>query len=309
MDAMEGVNADCHKIDIFVQWPDGTINRPQIIAFQDLFSGKILSWRVDHDPNKVMVMAAFGEMIENWGIPRHCLFDNGREFANKWLTGGTKTRFRFKICEDDPLGVLPQLGIEVHWATPAHGQAKPVERAFGDFARNIAKDPRFHGAYVGHRPDAKPENYGQRAIPAETFLKVLAEGIAEHNARQGRLSHTAQGRSFNDTFAESYANAPIRKATGEQRRLWLMGQQVGKLNRDNGQLRLYNNWYHSDWMSQHPSLKIIARFDPENLHAGVYIYGRDGAFLGFAECRQKVGFFDLTAARENCTAQFVDQAR
>lgn len=58
--AMEGVNADCHKIDIFVQWPDGTINRPQIIAFQDLYSGKILSWRVDHDPNKVMVMAGSG---------------------------------------------------------------------------------------------------------------------------------------------------------------------------------------------------------------------------------------------------------
>jgi putative transposase len=298
LSAMEGVNADCHKIDIFVQWPDGTINRPQIIAFQDLFSGKILSWRVDHDPNKVMVMAAFGEMIENWGIPHRCLFDNGREFANKWLTGGTKTRFRFKICEDDPLGVLPQLGIQVHWATPAHGQAKPVERAFGDFARNIAKDPRFSGAYVGNRPDAKPENYGQRAIPAETFISVLAEGIAEHNARQGRISHTTQGRSFDDTFAESYADAPIRKATEEQRRLWLMGQQVGKLNRDTGQLRLYNNYYHSEWMSQHPNLKIIARFDPEDLHAGVYIYARDGAFLGFAECRQKVGFFDLTAAKE-----------
>lgn len=65
--ALEAVNADCHKIDVFVEWPDGTINRPQIIAFQDLYSNKMLSWRVDHDPNKVMVMAAFGELIENWG--------------------------------------------------------------------------------------------------------------------------------------------------------------------------------------------------------------------------------------------------
>lgn len=221
MVAMEGVNADCHKIDVFVRWPDGTINRPQIVAFQDIYSGKILSWRVDHDPNKVMVMAAFGEMVENYGIPRRCLFDNGHEFANKWMTAGTKTRFRFKIREDDPIGVLPLMGISVHWATPAHGQAKPVERAFGDFASNIAKHPRFHGAYVGNRPDNKPENYGSRAIPAETFLEVLAEGIEEHNARDGRLSHTAQGRSFNETFAESYARAPIRKATEEQRRLWL----------------------------------------------------------------------------------------
>lgn len=298
MTAMEGVNADCHKIDVFVRWPDGTINRPQIVAFQDIYSGKILSWRVDNDPNKVMVMAAFGELVEKHGIPRHCLFDNGHEFANKWMTAGTRTRFRFKIRDDDPLGVLPLMGISVHWATPAHGQAKPVERAFGDFASNIAKHPRFHGAYVGNRPDAKPENYGSRAIPAETFLEVLDEGIREHNARPGRLSHTAQGRSFDETFAESYAKAPIARATEDQRRLWLMGQQSCRLRRDNGQLRLYGNYYHSDWMSQMAGKPVVSRFDPEDLHSGVHLYTPEGEYLGFAECQQAVGFFDLVGAKE-----------
>ena len=299
LSALEGVNADCHKIDVFVLWPDGKINRPQIVAFQDLYSGKILSWRVDHDPNKVMVMAAFGELVDTWGIPRHCLFDNGREFANKWLTAGAPTRFRFKVREEDPIGVLPQLGIEVHWARPAHGQAKPIERAFRDLASDIAKDPRFTGAYVGNRPDRKPENYGNRAIPAEMFLKVLDEGIAEHNARQGRLSHTAKGRSFDETFAESYAQAPIRKATEEQRRLWMMGHQPGQLHRQSGQLRLFDNFYYSDWMSQSAGEKVVARFDPEDLHSGIYVYAVDGAFLGFAECRQKVGFFDVIGAKED----------
>lgn len=297
LSALEGVNADCHKIDVFVRWLDGRVIRPQIVGFQDLYSGKILSWRVDNDPNKVMVMAAFGEMVETWGIPKHCLFDNGHEFANKWLTAGTKTRFRFKVLDDDPLGVLPLMGIQVHWATPAHGQAKPVERAFRDFASDIAKHPRFHGAYVGNRPDAKPENYGNRAIPLDEFIEVLTEGVAEHNARQGRLSPTAKGRSFDETFAESYAVAPIRKATEEQRRLWMMGQQIGKLHKKNGTLKLYGNEYHSAWMSQRADQRVVARFDPENLHTGVYIYDTDGVFLGFADCRQKVGFFDLVGAR------------
>jgi hypothetical protein len=245
-----------------------------------------------------MVMAAFGEMIEEYGIPQRCLFDNGREFANKWMTAGTKTRFRFKIREDDPLGVLPQMGIQVHWAQPAHGQAKPVERAFGDFARDIAKDPRFYGAYVGNRPDAKPENYGNRAIPLETFIEVLTEGVAEHNAREGRLSHTANGRSFDQTFADSYATAKIRTATEEQRRLWLMGQHVCQLDKKNGQIRLHGNSYHSEWMSQHPGLPVVARFDPAALWEGLHIYGKEGEYLGFAECRQKVGFFDLVGAKE-----------
>ncbi len=295
--ALEAVNADCHKIDIFVEWPDGTINRPQIVAFQDLYSNKILSWRVDHDPNKVMVMAAFGKLVETWGIPKRCLFDNGREFANKWMTAGAATRFRFKIREDDPIGVLPLLGIQMHWATPAHGQAKPIERAFRDLASDVAKDPRFAGAYVGNRPDAKPENYGSRAIKASEFLGVLAEGIAEHNARTGRRSDTAQGRSFDATFAESYATAPIRKATEEQRRLWLMGQASAKLHKQNGSLTFHGNTYHCPWMSQEANRKVIVRFDPEDLHSGVHIYGGDGAHLGFAECQQKVGFFDLEGAR------------
>ncbi|UWR67056.1 Mu transposase C-terminal domain-containing protein [Phaeobacter inhibens] len=295
--ALEAVNADCHKIDVFVEWPDGTVNRPQIVAFQDLYSGKFLSWRVDHDPNKVMVMAAFGELVDNWGIPKRCLFDNGREFANKWMTAGAPTRFRFKVREDDPIGVLPLLGINMHWANPGHGQAKPIERAFRDLASDVAKDVRFAGAYVGNRPDAKPENYGSRAIKAAEFLEVLAEGIAEHNARTGRRSDTAKGRSFDETFAESYATAPIIKATEEQRHLWLMGQADGKLHKDSGKLTLHGNVYHCDWMSQEAGRKVIIRFNPEDLHSGVHLSALDGQYLGFAECQQKVGFFDLDGAR------------
>ncbi|RJE87109.1 transposase domain-containing protein [Paracoccus onubensis] len=296
--AMEAVNADCHKIDVFVQWPGiEKPVRPQIVAFQDLYSNKVLAWRVDLDPNKVAVMSAFGELIETWGIPKHCLFDNGREFANKWLTGGAPTRFRFKMRDDDPLGVLPMLDIQVHWATPAHGQAKPIERGFRDLADHIAKDPRFAGAYVGNRPDAKPENYGSRAVPLEDFLRVLNEGIQAHNARQGRLSSNARGRSFDETFAESYAEAPIRKATAEQHRLWLMGQEVRKLHSNHGGLTLHKNGYWADWMNEYAGERVVARFNPEDLHEGVYIYALDGEFLGTADCREKVGFFDLVGAK------------
>jgi len=295
--AMEMVNADCHKIDVFVEWPDGTINRPQIIAFQDLYSRKMLSWRVDHSPNKVMVMSAFGEMVENWGLPRGLLVDNGREFANKWMTGGAPTRFRFKIVEDEPLGVLPLLGIKIHWATPGHGQAKPIERAFRDLASSVSRDVRFEGAYVGNHPDAKPENYGSRAVPLETFLRVLDERVAKHNAREGRLTPNAEGRSLDATFAESYDTAPIRKATEEQRRLWLTAQHVGKLHSQNGRLKIHGNYYHSAWMSQIAGETVVARFDPEDLHAGVHLYDKDGAFLGFAECQEKVGAFDMVEAK------------
>ena len=305
--ALEAVNADCHKIDVFVQWPGiEQPVRPQIAAFQDLYSNKMLAYRVDLDPNKVAVMQAWGELVETYGIPRHCLFDNGMEFANKWLTGGTPTRFRFKVRPDDGLGVLPQMGVQIHWATPAHGQAKPIERGFRDFADRVAKHPAFAGAYVGNNPLAKPENYASRAIPLADFLAVLDQEVAKHNARPGRLTANAKGRSFDETFAESYATAPIRKATPEQHRLWLMGQEKRKLHRSHGVLTLFKNGYWADWMNEFAGENVLARFNPEDLHEGLYIYSLAGEFLGFAECREKTGFFDLVGAKLHAKA---DRAR
>lgn len=51
MVVLEGVNADCHKIDVSVAWPGvKKPMRPQIVGFQDLYSNKSLAWRVDRDP-------------------------------------------------------------------------------------------------------------------------------------------------------------------------------------------------------------------------------------------------------------------
>ncbi|EBA16380.1 transposase, putative [Roseobacter sp. SK209-2-6] len=161
----------------------------------------------------------------------------------------------------------------------------------------MAKDPRFTGAYVGNRPDAKQENYMSRAIPLSEFVEVLAEKMEEHNARPDRRSDTAKGRSFDETFAESYATAPILKATEEQRNLWLMGQATGKLHKRNGSLTFHENVYHCAWMSQEAGKQVVFRFDPEDLHSGVHVYQPTGEHLGFAECLKKVDFFNLEGAR------------
>lgn len=295
---MEGVNADFHKLDFAVEWPgiEGWI-RPQVIGFQDLYSNKMLSWRYDANPNKVATMSAFGEMVETYGIPGDATFDNGKEFANKWLTGGTETRFTFKVKDDEPIGVLPLLGIRMHFATPYHGQAKPIERAWREIAERVSKDPRLAGAYLGNKPDAKPENYGERVIPFEVFRQVVDEGILDYNARQGRLTASAKGRSFDETFAEAYERTPIRKATEEQRRLWLLGQEERVLNRNHGRFKIFDAHYWSDWMTEYAGQKVVGRFDPLDLNAGLYIYSLDGKFLGFAECEQKAEYYDYAEAK------------
>lgn len=308
--AMEAVNADYHRFDVFVRWPadpgsnlEDEIVRPQMVAFQDIYSGRILSWRIDKTPNKVGVSLALGDMIERFGIPDRIVLDNGREFANKFLTGGTPTRFRFKVKDDDIPGILTTLGVKVHWATPYSGQSKPIERAFRDLAEDIAKDPRFAGAYTGNGIDAKPENYGSTAIDLERFIEVVAEGIEEHNARGGRRGQTTMGRSILETFEASYAESQIKIATAEQRRLWLMGAEGLKADAKNGAIKFMGNKYYAEWMYEIAGQKVVGRFDPAALWDGLHIYALSGEYLGVADCTENAGFFDIAEARNHAAAR------
>lgn len=306
--ALQAVNADFHKFDVFVRWPSvagepGLVTRPQMVAFQDIYSGRILAWRLDQTPNSTAVMLCAGDMIEAWGIPEHVLLDNGREFAAKAITGGAATRFRFKVKEDDIPGLFTALGCTIHWATPYSGQSKPIERAFRDMCQSIAKDPRLAGAYTGNTIDAKPENYGSRAVELEEFLKVVSEGIEEHNARENRRSEVAMGRSFNAVFDESYSTAPIRKATEAQRRLWLMGAEGLRADAKSGMVRFQGNEFWEPWLTEFAGHRVVIRFDPADLWAGVHVYAQDGAYLGHAGCRLKVGFFDMDEARIHARAR------
>lgn len=299
--ALEAICGDYHRFDVFVrmQTPDGEqVIRPQMVAFQDLFSGKFLAWRLSYSANSQTVQLCLGDLIEEWGIPKHALLDNGREFAAKTITGGTRTRFRFKVTDEDIPGLLTTLGCEVHWATPYSGQSKPIERAFRDLCDRIARHPACEGAFTGNRPDAKPEDYGSRALEFEEFRQLVALEMAAHNARPDRRSEVAYGRSFDEVFAESYGRAPIRKATPEQRRLWLMGAQGLSVGRTNGRIAFMGNAYFAEWLHEHLGEKVVARFDADALWDGLHIYALSGAYLGFAACQERVGFFSADGAKE-----------
>ena len=309
MHALEGVNGDFHRFDVFVRFPaaaDGQreeIARVQMCAFQDIYSGKVLAHRLDRTPNSHCVQLTLGDLIERWGIPEHVLLDNGREFAAKLITGGSKTRFRFKVKEEDPSGLLTSLGCEIHWALPYSGQSKPIERAFRDMCDRIAKHPAFAGAYTGNTPMAKPENYGDAAVPLAVFQDIVDEEIAAHNARPDRRSEVAFGRSFDEVFAESYATAPIRKATEAQRRLWLMGAEGIRTNSKTGQISFMGNRYWADWMHDIMGQKVVVRFDRQALWDGLHIYSMADEYLGHAPCSVKAGFFDMTDARATAKAK------
>ncbi|GBQ08906.1 transposase domain-containing protein [Saccharibacter floricola] len=294
--ALQAVNADGHKWDVRVQWPDGTIGRPMMVAWQDLYSGMILSWRVDRSENTDAIQLALGDLVEKYGIPSRAYLDNGRAFASKRMTGGTKTRFRFKVREGDAAGVMTILGIETVFVTPYSGQSKPIERAFRDLAGDLAKHPALAGAYTGNNPTNKPANYGDRAVPLAEFLAVISAGIDEHNNRTGRRTAVCKGvKSFRQVFEESLAHCAVRKPTQAQRHLWLRAAENVMASKRDGSFRFLGNRYWAEFLHEHMGQPLVVRFDPQELHAPMHVYSLNGGFLGDAPVVEKTGF-DSTAA-------------
>lgn len=295
--ALELVNIDGHRWDVFVRWPDGHIARPMMVAIQDVYSRKFLSWRIDETESSVLTRLAFADLFRTWGIPKACLMDNGRAFASKMITGGAKSRFRFSIKEEEPTGLLTSLGVRIHWAMPFRGQSKPIERAFRDLCDTVAKHPAFAGAYTGNRPDAKPENYGDKAIDLDTFKRVVQAGIDLHNAKPGRNTEMAAGRaSFDQVFEASYVKAPIGKASPEQLRMALLASKVISTDRRDGSVGAYGNVWWSPAMSALAGQKVVLRYDPDDLTAPVHVYALDGRYLAEAQLQGRTAFLDAGAA-------------
>ncbi|MEN8723852.1 MAG: transposase domain-containing protein [Alphaproteobacteria bacterium] len=297
--AMEAVNADCHTVDVFVKMPDGKIMRPTLIAVQDLRSGKFVGWRFDDKPNANGVRLAMHDMFRDYGIPRLVYFDNGREFASKMITGGQKTRFRFKVKDDDVQGLLTSLGIKVHWTLPYSGQSKPIERAFRDLCDHMAKHPAFAGAYTGNHVMAKPENYGSKAIAYDEFVRVADQAIRDHNARSGRQGQGMDGRSCDEVFAQSYAQEQIRRATEPQLRMALLAAERVTARRPNGMVYLLKNGFWAEFLLDHLGGQLMIRFDPDDLSQGVHVYDAESRYLGHAPMIEAHGFNDVDAAREH----------
>lgn len=297
--ALELVNIDGHKFDVFARTSDGRVVRPLMVALQDIYSRKFVAWRVCEVESAEHVRLVFASLFERWGIPNGCVLDNGRGFASKWITGGAKTRFRFKVKPEDPTGLLTSLGINIHWTLPYRGQSKPIERGFRDLCDTIAKHPAMEGAYTGNTVLAKPENYGSRAVEWDMFVALVDQGMNAHNARLGRRTETARGRSFDEAFAESYARAPIGKATPEQLRMALLAAEQKLVNRRTGEIELFGNRYWSDGCGQLHGQRVTVRFDPDDLTRDVHLYAQDGRYLTSARIIADTGFLDVNGAKRS----------
>jgi putative transposase len=299
--ALEAINGDGHTFDVFVKGADGKTFRPALLAWQDIYSGKWLGWRVGADECAELVRLSFADVCRTHGLPAHAYLDNGRAFAAKWNTGGIPNRYRFKVKAEEPEGVFKSLGVQIHWTNPYSGQSKPIERGFQDVIEEISKHPLCEGAYTGANPMAKPENYGSRSLGFDEFVALVDDRMRALNARDGRRSPVCAGRSFDAAFQESYERVEIRKARPEQLRLLLLAAESATARADTAAIHLYGNVYWSDvpGLARMAGKKVVVRFDPQRLHDPIHVYGLDGRYICEAACQETAGFNDIAQAQKH----------
>ena len=265
--------ADGHKADVFVKDEAGEIFRPIVMGWMDVRSRVLLGLAVGKSETADLVRRALHQAItRSNAVPREALLDNGRAFASKEITGGVPNRYRFSVKENEVLGTLPLLGVSVVWATPGHGQSKPIE----PFWRNLtemAKRSEFSQAYCSNNPDAKPEHFDRKkAVPLAVFKRVLAETIADYHAREHRGDAMTR-KSPQTVYEELAQTTPIRQPTAAQIRFCLMTAEATRLKGEEGSIQLNGNRYWSaDISGLSRTATYTVRYNPEDAQAPVSLY-------------------------------------
>lgn len=291
--------SDGRKADVFCRWPGGEIYRPIIVAWQELRSRKVLGFACGPTESAELVRLSFGDAAQKSGaLPSAAYVDNGRAYASKQITGQSPTRNRFVTQVLDPHGLLVLFGVDVIWATPYNGRAKPIESYWNTIAE-AEKAARFVGAYCGNKPQARPEEFDpRRAVPIADYIAAVRDAIEEKNADPHR-GEGMDGKSPDELYAELMRNTPVRHATAAQLRLCLTAAESVRLTRPDRGLTLFGNRYWSEAAAGlRKSGPFTARYNPNDLSAPVSLY--DGEqYLCDLGIRAKTGFRDTEAAKAN----------
>ena len=311
---LEIVNGDGRRHDVIVELPSGRVGRPVVWVWQDIRTRRILAWRAGETESADLVRTSLHEVIDRWGVPGRVVVDSTLAASAKWMTGGQPNRRRWKSSGEELPGLLGLLDIDYRVTAVdtdaagrgrGRGRSKPVERAFLDLSNQIDTHPLLAGAYTGRSTQDRPETHRTRVASWADFVTVVERCVIEHNARPGRRTEAAAGRSFDAVWAEEYSASVVRRLAPSQAAVLLLAAEPSRVDAS-GCVRinagrgagLPANRYHDGSLVDRAGERVTVRFDPADLHAGVQVYDRDGRWICRAACVAKVGFADAAAARD-----------
>lgn len=291
IELFEVLNADGRKGDTFCIWPDGHIGRPVYVAWLDLCSRMYLGAAFDKGENVDLVRKSYRAAVERAGcVPTNAYLDNGAAFASKEFTGGQTKRNRFKVNQSEISGILTLTGVKVTWATPGHGQAKPIESWWNTIARAVDQRAEFVKAYCGKDTVSRPEGSNPKAhpIPIADYIAAFEEEAQAYNLRAHR-GVGMNGKSPMQVYTELKDKTILLTPTKEQMAWCMLVAQPVMLSKRDGSFTINGNVY---WHEELPKLKgtgpYTARYDGDDSKVPVHILDGE-TFICSAELRLAIG--------------------
>lgn len=306
LDLHEKWNADGRKGDVWTVWPDGDTLRPVYVLWIDLASRYALGYSIGKGENVDLVRKSFANALAHAGncLPQVAYLDNGAAFASKEFTGGQAKRNRFKVKEGEIDGILTSMNIKAQWATPGHGQAKPIESFWNTIRREVDQCADFVKAYCGSSPKDRPEGIDpqKHPIPIGQYRAELDRAIYEYNRRPHRGVGMGN-KSPLQVYTERHASTLVRVATAEQlKRLLLVPRQVFLNNKNQSFVINDNAYWHEALTKLKSNGPYTAYYDATDASMPVQLF--DGAaFVCAAELWQIGGAKDLESTKDAIRAK------
>ena len=321
LQAMEVINGDGRRLDVMCRFPDGTEGRPVLWVWQDVKTRRILSWAMAKTETADLIRSTLSEILTKIGRPDCVVIDGTRAASAKWLVGGDKAQRRWRGTSPEVTGILPLLGIRavvtgvdkgMFGDSEGRGRAKPVERAFSDLKNHVELHPNLAGAHTGRvEPGMGREGRARRAAPLADIRAVLDAAIVEHNARPGRRTEAALGRSFDDAWADEAPRlAALPKLTTEQYALLLPCEVVTVNTAGTFRLRLgrrsgspLSARYGCEELRKAKPWRAVVRYQPSDLACPIHVFDSEGRYLAAAEAVEPVPFNSVEAAQAHQRAR------
>ena len=230
---MEYWDSDHHQFDAFVVDESGSVYRPWLTVFQDMRSRKIVGWHIGRIASSFSIASAFrNAIVKCGGAPKLLKIDNGKDYKGKHLQGYT-----IKINKNEEIniaGLFKRFGVDCIFATPYHGQAKPIE----SFFKTMIDD------FVVELPTYSKSNTISTIKEHNELWKEIVKKIRGLNFTESKLidrfekwvtkwnaTHKHRGNSMNGRTPDEVFNAGLWIATpdGSQRRV---GIEIPESNLD-----------------------------------------------------------------------------
>lgn len=246
--------SDHHLVDVAVINNRGKVFRPWLTVFFDARASKVISFIVrDKSADATVIKQCLRLGIEKYGIPKELYFDNGKDYREKSFNA------------DFPISLVKQLGINMIYATPYHGQAKTVERFFGTMEDRFCK---LLPTYLGKDAKQRPENMRvtfdklkDKAPTMEQFIKALENYFVEYNnTPSGGID--MNGKCPEQVYCENLHTVTEVKDKSILR--ILCGTFDERIVQKNGVQYQGRFYYHTELLA-HQGEKVVINADPYNM--------------------------------------------